>query len=105
MLLDRVIHFRKNLGDQGKCRSPKKLKSLLEVPYVALLKEQVLSFKTNLFSAPLRVPRPSYPFRENFGRSRKVLFAEKAKIVDRGSICSAPEVQALSFNVNLIFSL
>ena len=91
MLKDRVIHFVKKLGDQGKCRSPKKLKSLLEFPYVAHLKEQVLSFNANLFYAPQRVPRPSYPFRENFWRSGKGSFAEKAKIVDRGSLCSTLE--------------
>ena len=49
---DRVILFGKDLGDQGKCRSPKMLKLLIEVPYVGHLKEQVLSFNSNLFSAP-----------------------------------------------------
>ena len=68
VFLDRVIHYGKNLGDQGKCRSPKKLNSLIEIPNVAHLKEQVLSLNTNLFSAPERVSRPSYEFRENFGR-------------------------------------
>ena len=41
-----------NLGDRENCRSPKKLKSLIEVPYVAHLKVQVLSFNVNLFSSP-----------------------------------------------------
>ena len=31
MFLDRVIHFGNNLGDQVKGRSPKKIKSLIEV--------------------------------------------------------------------------
>ena len=44
--------FRENLGDQVNCRSPKKLKSLIEVPYVAHLKEQVLSFNKNLIFSP-----------------------------------------------------
>ena len=35
MFLEQVIHFGKNLGDQGKCYSPKKLKSLIEVTKVA----------------------------------------------------------------------
>ena len=30
VFLDRVTHFRINLGDQGMCRSPKKLTSLIE---------------------------------------------------------------------------
>ena len=84
MFIDQVIHFGKNLGDQVKNRSPKNLKLLVEVPYVAHLKVQVLIFNMNLFSSPERVPRPSYPFREKFGRSRQMLFTAKAKMVDRG---------------------
>ena len=76
--------FRGNLGDQVKDRSPKKLKFLIEVAYVANLKVQVLIFNMNLFSSPQRVPRPSYPYLEKFGRSGKMLFTKKAKIVDRG---------------------
>ena len=34
MFLDRVIHFGETLGDQVKGRSPKKQKSLIEVPNV-----------------------------------------------------------------------
>ena len=49
MFLDQVIHFGKNLGDQVKGRLPKKLKSLIEVPYVAHLKIQVLTLNMNLF--------------------------------------------------------
>ena len=46
--LDRVIHFGRVLGDQEKGCSPKKLKSLIAVPYVAHLKVQVPSFNMNL---------------------------------------------------------
>ena len=62
MFLDRVIHFGKNLGDQGKCRSQKKLKSLIEVPYEVHVKVHVLGSYT-----------------------------EKVKIVDRGYLYSAHE--------------
>ena len=62
MFLDRVIHFGKNLGDQGKCRSQKKLKSLIELHYVVHVKVLVLGS-----------------------------YSERAKIVDRGSLCSAHE--------------
>ena len=62
MFLDRVIHFGKNLGDQGKCRSPKKLESLIKVPYVVHVKVHVLGSYT-----------------------------EKAKIVERGTLCSVHE--------------
>ena len=44
-----VIHFGKNLEGQAKGRSQKKLKSLIEVPYVAHLKIQVLSLNMNHF--------------------------------------------------------
>ena len=44
MFLDRVILFRVTLGDQVKGRSPKKLKSLIQVPNVVPVKVHVLSF-------------------------------------------------------------
>ena len=88
MFLERVIHFGVILGDQVNCRSPKKLKSLIEVPYVAYLNVQVLSFKINLIFSPQRVPRLGYPFRKKFGRLLKRSSTENAKIVDRSSLCS-----------------
>ena len=85
VFIDQVIHFGKkfgisgkgrspnvahlkvqlgeNLGDQEKGRSQKKLSSLIEVPYVAHLKVQVLSFNMNNVFSPQGVHRPSYPFR------------------------------------------
>ena len=45
------------------CHSPKKLKSLIEVPYVVHLKVRVLSFNKKIIFSPERVPTPSYPFR------------------------------------------
>ena len=83
MFLDRVIHFGKNLGDHVKVRFPKRLKSFIEVPYVADLKIQVLSLNMNLFYSSSRVPRPSSSFWEKIGISGKMLFTEKAKIIDR----------------------
>ena len=52
MFLARVINFGETMGDQVKGRSPKELKSLIEVPYVALQSVQALSFNVNLFSSP-----------------------------------------------------
>ena len=52
MFHDGVPDLGKNMGDQVKNRSPKRLKWLVEVPNVAHLKEQVLSYNINLFSAP-----------------------------------------------------
>ena len=82
VFLDQVIHFGKYLGDQVRGRSPKELKSLIEVPYVSLLKVQALTFNVNQFPFPSRVPRPSYPFWEKCERSGKVPFTDKAKIVN-----------------------
>ena len=47
VFVDRVIHFGENLGDQVKG-----LSLLIEDPYVAHLKVQVLSFNLNLIYSP-----------------------------------------------------
>ena len=73
------------------CRSPQKLKSLIEVPYVVDVKVHVLSFIKNLISSPQRIPTPSYPFRGNLGDQVKGRSPKEAKIIDRGSLCSALE--------------
>ena len=91
MFLDRVVHFGENLGEQVKGRPTRKVKSLVEIPYVTRLNVQVLKFNMNLISSWKRVPRPSYPFRGKFGDQVKGSFTEKAKIVDCVSLCSAPK--------------
>ena len=83
--------FLGKFGDNVKGRSQKKLKILVEVPKVCQVKAQVFIFNMILLSSPLLVPGRSYPYRRNFGRSGIGSFSEKAKIIDRGSICSAPE--------------
>ena len=50
MFLDRVIHIGETLGDQVKGRSPKKLKSLIEVPNLVHVKVYVISFNMILIS-------------------------------------------------------
>ena len=45
------------------CRSPIKLNSLIEVPYVVDVKVHVLNFNMILISSTQRVPTPSHPFR------------------------------------------
>ena len=62
------------MAAQEKSRSQKKLKSMIEVPYVVYLKLQVLILNINLFYSTWRVPRPSYPFRDKFRRSGNVSF-------------------------------
>ena len=86
MFLVRVVHYGGNLGDQVKGRSPKKLESLIDVLNVVHTKVHCLSFNMILVSSPERVPRPSYAFRRNFGRSGKGSFTEKAKNFNRGSL-------------------
>ena len=90
VFIAQVIHFGKKFGRSGRGSFTEKLKSLIEVPYVAHLTIQVASFKMILISSPQRVPRPSCPFWEKFGRTGKGSFTEK-KIDDSGSICSAPD--------------
>ena len=51
--------FRRNFGDQAKGRSPKKIKSIIEVPNVVHVKGNVLSFNMNSISAQLCVLTPS----------------------------------------------
>ena len=52
VFLHRVIHSGETLGGQVKGRSPKKLKSLTEVPYVVHVKVHVPSFNIILISSP-----------------------------------------------------
>ena len=89
--LDRVIHFGENLGDQVKGRTTKKIKQFKELPYVWQVRQYDLSFNMFLFSCPQRFPRPSCPFGGKFGRTGKVSSNAKAKIVDGGALCNAPE--------------
>ena len=70
------------MGDQVKGRSPKTLESLIDVPNPFHMKVHVLSFNMILVSSPERVPRPSYQFRRNFGRSGKGSFTERARVVN-----------------------
>ena len=79
------------MGGQVKGRSPKKLESLNDVPKVVQTKVHVLSFNMILVSSPERVPRPSYPFRKNFGRSGKGSFTGKAKNFNRGFLSMSSE--------------
>ena len=68
MFLDRVILFGETLGDQVKASSPKKLKSLIEVPNVVHVKERILNLNTIFVSSQYRVPTSSYVFVGKFGR-------------------------------------
>ena len=83
VFLERVIRFGETLGDQVKGRSPKKQKSLIEVPKARVrfpkklkffvefpnlvpVKVPVRIFIMNFISPPQRVLTPSSPFRRNF---------------------------------------
>ena len=51
VFVDRVIHFGESLGDQVKGRSPKNLKSSIEVASVLHMKVHVPSFNVILISS------------------------------------------------------
>ena len=104
MFLDRVIHFGKNLGDQGKCRSPKKLKSLLEVPYVAHLKEQVLSFNTTFSLLRSVFLDRVIHFGKNLGDQVKGRFPKKLKSLIEVPYVAHLKIQVLSLDMNHFYS-
>ena len=68
MFLDRVIHLGENLGDQVKGRSPKKLKTFIEVSNGVQGKEKVLVGNIFRIRSLQHVLKPSYPFVGHFGR-------------------------------------
>ena len=86
------------------CRSPKKLKSLIEVPCVVDVKVHVLSFNMILVSSPYFVPTPSYPFRGNLRDQVKVRSPKKLKSLIEVPYVVHLKVHVLSFNKNLISS-
>ena len=69
------------MGDQVKGRSPKKLKSIIEVPNVVHMKVHVLSFNMILISSPYRVLTSSYPLREDLGDKVKGSSPKNLKIL------------------------
>ena len=82
----------------------RKLKSLIEVPYVMRLNVQVLSLNMNLISSQKRVPRPSYPFRGKFGDQVKGRSLKKLKQLIVVPYVAHLKIQVLICNMNLIFS-
>ena len=104
VFLDRVIHFGETLGDQVKGRSPKKLKSLIEVPNVVDVKVQILSYSMILISSPWCVPRHSCALWEKFGDQVKDSSPKKAKSLIEVPYVALLKVQVPSFNLNLISS-
>ena len=82
----------------------KKLKSLIEVPFVTRLKVQVLMFNMSLISSRQRVPRPSYPFRGNLGDQVKGRSPKKLKSLRVVPYVAHLKVQVLSCNMKLISS-
>ena len=104
MFLDQVIHFGKYLGDHVKGRSPKELKSLIEIPYVALLNVQALSFNVNLFLFRSVFLDRVIHFGKNLGDQGKCRSQKKIKSLIEVRYVAHLKVQVLSFSMNLIFS-
>ena len=86
------------------CRSPKRLKSLIEVPYVVNVKVHVLCLNMILISSPQHVPTPSHPFRGNLGDQVKGRSPQKLKSLIKVHYVVHLKVQFLSFIKNLISS-
>ena len=104
MFLDRVMYFGRSSGDEVNGRSPKKLKSLVGVPYVPQVKVQILSFNMILLSSPWRVPSTSYSFRRKLRRSGKAAVTANVNIVNCGSYVAHLKVEDLSYNMIFISS-
>ena len=98
------MYFGENLGDKAKGRSPKKQKLMIEVPYVAHQKVQVLSYNVIVISSPYRVPRLSYAFWENFGDEVKGRSTTKLKSLIEVPYVTNLKVQVLSYSMILISS-
>ena len=79
MFLDRVIHFGETFGNQVKVHSPKKLKTLTDVPILGNMKLHVLIINMILISSPLRVLTPSHPFLVKFGLLGKGWYSQTTK--------------------------
>ena len=86
------------------CRSPKKLKSLIEVPYVVAVKVHVLSFNMILISSPYCVPTLSYPFRGNLEDQVKCRSPKKLISLMDIPYVEHLKVHTLSYNMILISS-
>ena len=79
MFLDRVIHFGETFGVQVKGRSPKKVKSLTEVPNVDHVKVHVLSINMILISSRSVFLRRVIHFGEKLGDKVRVRSTKKLK--------------------------
>ena len=91
MLLDRVIHFGETLGDQVKGRSPKKLKSLIEVPNVVHVKVHVLSLNMILDRTRDDERKSGYLGGGRIVKKSKESFCEQPKIFIRGCLSMSSE--------------
>ena len=90
------------MGDQEKGRSPKKLKSLMDVPYVANLKVQVVSFNIILiFLRSVFLDRVVH-FGENLGEQVKGYPTRNLKSLIELPYITGLKVQVLRLNMNLI---
>ena len=85
MFLNRVIHFGETLGDQVKGRSPKKLKSLIEVPNLVHVKVHIHLRGNLVDQVKARSPR-------------------RLKSLIKVPNVAHLRVQAVSLNLNLFFS-
>ena len=91
MFLDRVVHFGENLGEQVKGRQTRNLKLLIEGSLCNAHESTGSTFEYEPYLFSLACSKTELSVSGKIWRSGKGSFTEKAKIVDSGSLCSAPE--------------
>ena len=98
------MHFGKTLGDQVKCRSRTKLKSLIEVPHVVHVKVHVLSFNIILSHIRSVFLHRVIHFGENLGDKVKGRPPKKLKIILKVPYVCQVKVHVYCFNMILLSS-
>ena len=90
------------MGIQHQFTTRRKSYFLIQVPYVCLVKVHIFSINMSLLSSTQRVPRASYPFRRNIGRSDKgSILANLNALVEVPNVVLM-KVHVLRFNVILV---
>ena len=96
--------FGRKFGRQGLCSFSDKTKNFHRGSLSMSSKSTCFQLQYDLLSSPQRVPRPSYPFLGNLGRSGKESFAEKLKSLIEVPNVFHVKVHVLNFNMILISS-
>ena len=104
VFLDRVIHFGGTWGDQVKGRSPKKLKSLIEVPKCSPHESTCSKLQYDPYLISVACSYTELSISGKIWAIRKGSFSEKAKNFNSGclSMPSESTCSKLQYNPSLI---